>query len=69
MAERLLAGGSLSEFTWVEFPGDWAALYYKNDLRWEGHPGDFEWSYHLDLPFKQATSEDLIDSHAPLEYF
>ena len=62
MSERLLK--DTRGFVWVEFPGDWAALYRGNDLVWQGHPGDFEWAWHLGMP--TAYNGILDGSHAPL---
>ena len=65
MAERLLGPlPNLVGVTWVEFEGNWAGLYIGNDLAWQGHPGDFEWDYHLGL--KARFNVKLLNSHAPM---
>lgn len=52
-------------FEWVEWPGDWAALYRYGKMLWQGHPGDFEWTYHLGMVHHTGDDSTLVKSHAP----
>lgn len=52
-------------FEWVEWPGDWAALYRDGKRVWQGHPGDFEWTYHLQMTDHVGDESTLVKSHAP----
>lgn len=69
MGDRLLeVAACLSDHTWVEWPGDWAALYDpEGKLLWQGHPGDFEWSYHLNMKsmFDDEVPELTVRGRAP----
>lgn len=58
-------GRDMLGFVWVEWPGDWAALYLWGELLWQGHPGDFEWAYHLDLGHARPMPALTANGHAP----
>lgn len=53
----------MSIVTVLDSRQDWIAVFVDDDLKWQGHPGDFEWDMFFSREFKIPIRWEKVQLH------